>query len=214
MFKKSLKYFLIATINGIILTVMLALWTDKLELFFNDWVRQKEFLKIVGVCLLSLIGMRALVTYFRRKKITLPGYKVKTAALTTVLISSYLYINYPIKIINNTIVQREFRQQLALKIKPSNFLANGTDGKNLTIKEYQQITKMNWFPAIPAEAANINYTYDYDGFLPDYSFSLTYDLPIQVPVDTLNYKNGSFSKYQSFMTIDKIKRVTYTESLQ
>ena len=70
---------------------------------------------------------------------------------------------------------------------------------------------MNWFPKLPIEATNIMYNYQYDGFLPDYSFSLTYDLPKEMKVDSINYTNGDFSKYQSFEIIDNKKRVTYEE---
>ncbi len=73
---------------------------------------------------------------------------------------------------------------------------------------------MYWFPKLPDEAFNINYTYGYDGFLPDYLFTLTYDLPAQIKVDTINIKKGDFSKYQSFVTVDNIKRVRYSEGEQ
>ena len=212
MLKKSLKYLIIVTVNLILLTVLLALWTDKLELTFNDWIRPREFLKIVGFSLVSLIAIRILVDIFRHRNIMTRRLKIKIAALVTFLISSYLYIDYSTKIVRNVIVNRQFRSQIAGKIKPSNELANGTKGDSLTNKEYQQVTKMYWFPKLPAEASNIKYSYEYDGFLPDYLFTVTYDLPIQVQVEIMNYKKGDFSKYQSFVTIDNIKRVTYTES--
>ena len=130
------------------------------------------------------------------------------------LICSYLYIDYSTKVVNNVIRNGQFRNQIADKIKPSKFLAYGTKAESLTIKEYQQITKMHWFPKLPNEAFNINYNYAYDGFLPDYSFVLTYDLPAQIKVDTMNVKKGDFEKYQSFITMDNIKRVTYSEGEQ
>jgi hypothetical protein len=214
MIKKSLKYLTVAFINVILLTVLLAFWTDRLELTFNDWVRPREFLKIIGFTIVSLISMRILVSYFRHRNITATSSKIKIAALLTFLISSYLYIDYTTKLINNVILNGQFRNQIADKIKPSNILANGTKAESLTIKEYQQITKMYWFPKLPGEASNISYTYGYDGFLPDYLFTVTYDLPAQIMVDTMSIKKGDFSKYQSFVTIDNIKRVTYSEGEQ
>ncbi len=211
MLKKSLKYLIVVTANLIILTVLLALWTDKLELTFNDWVRPREFLKIAGISLASLIAIRILISFFRNKNITATSLKIKIATLLTFLISSYLYIDYSTKVISNVFVHRQFRNQIADKIKPSKQLANGTKGDSLTIKEYQQIAKMYWFPKLPIEASNIYYNYSYDGFLPDYLFTLTYDLPIQQTVDTINYKKGDFSKSQSFIIVDNKKRVTYSE---
>jgi hypothetical protein len=214
MIKKSLKYLTVAFINVIVLTVLLAFWTDRLELTFNDLVRPREFLKIVGFTMVSLISMRILVSYFRQRNITVTNSKIKIAALLTFLISSYLYIDYTTKLINNVMLNGQFRNQIADKIKHSNVLANGTKAESLTIKEYQQITKLYWFPKLPSEASNISYTYGYDGFLPDYLFTVTYDLPAQIMVDTMNIKKGDFSKYQSFVTIDNIKRVTYSEGEQ
>ncbi len=211
MLRKSLKYLLIVTVNLTVLTALLAFWTDKLELTFNDLVRPLEFLKILGFTALSLIGIRILVFYFRKKNIQVTRTKLKSAIVLTMLVSSYLYVDYSIKFVKNVIVNRQFRSAIANKIKPANGLANGTTAKNLTIKEYQFITGMNWFPKLPIEATNIMYNYQYDGFLPDYSFSLTYDLPKEMKVDSINYTNGDFSKYQSFEIIDNKKRVTYEE---
>ena len=214
MLKKSLKYIIIVAVNLILLTILLALWTDKLELTFNEWVRPREFLKIMAFNFLSLIAMRILITFYRRRNITTTRLKIKMASLLTFLISSYLYIDYSTKVIGNEIVNRQFRKQIADKIQPSNRLANGTKAENLTIKEYEQITKMYWFPKLPSEASNIQYDYGYDGLLPDYSFTLKYDLPLQIKVDTINYEKGDFLKYQSFEIFDNKKRVTYGEHEQ
>lgn len=214
MLKKSAKYLIIVVVNIIILTALLALWTDKLELIFNDWVRPREFIKIVTFSLVSLIAIRILVGIFRKRNITKRSLKLKISVLLTILISSFLYIDYSAKVISNVFINRQFRNQIAQKIKPFNELANGTQGSSLTIKEYQQITKMCGFPKLPDEASNIQYSYGHDQFLPDYSFTITYDLPIQNEVDAINYRKGDFSKYQSFVTTGNIKRVTYSESEQ
>ena len=81
----------------------------------------------------------------------------------------------------------------------------------MTNKEYQKITEINWFPKLPIEATNIEYDYQYDGFLPDYSFSLSYDLPQEINVDTINYKSEDFTKFQTFEILNNKKRVTYIE---
>jgi len=212
MLKKSFKYLTIATVNLIVLTALLAFWTDKLDRTFNDFVRPLEFLKILGFTTLSLISMRILIFYFRKKNIEATRTKLKSAIVLTLLISSYLYVDYSVKFVKNVILNRQFRNEITDKIKPANGLANGTTAENLTIKEYQEIAGMNWFPKLPIEATNIMCNYQYDGFLPDYSFSLTYDLPKEMKVDTINYESGDFTKYQTFELINNKKRVTYNES--
>jgi hypothetical protein len=88
MLKKSVKYLFIAIINLIVLTGLLVLWADNLELIFDDWIRPIEFLKIFGFTLFSLIGMRFLVSYFRKRNIQGVKKRIKLACLLTVLISS------------------------------------------------------------------------------------------------------------------------------
>lgn len=215
MIKKSLKYFAIVTVNLMLLTFLLALWTDRLELKLNSFVRPTEFLKIIGFCIASLIAIRILIYYIGRRNYAInKRTKIKLASLLTLLVSSYLYVEYASNTLMNIIIEKDFRQTLSDKIKPSKELANGTQAEGLTIREYQEISKYTGFKILPIAASNINYVYQYDGFLPDYSFSLTYDLPEQLNVESLNYKNGDFSKYQSFEIIDNKKRVTYEESEQ
>lgn len=214
MLKKSIKYLIIAAVNLIILSALLASWTDELELTFNEMVRPIEFLKILGFTTLSLIGMRILVFYFRKKNLQVTRTKLKFSILLTILISSYVYVDYSVKLVENVSVNRQFRNEIVSKIKPAKGLANGTTALNLTNKEYQKIAEMNWFPKLPIEATNIMYNYQYDGFLPDYSFTLTYNLPKKMKVDIINYESGDFSKYQTFEIVDDKKRVTYNESEQ
>ncbi|CAN5578375.1 hypothetical protein BH11BAC5_BH11BAC5_28510 [soil metagenome] len=213
MLKKSYKYLVIAIVNLTVLTILLAIWTDELELRFNDSATLIEIIKIIGFTFLTLIGMRMLVSFFRNKNITRTSFKIKISVLLTFLISSYLYTGYIAKIYSNVIINGQFRRQIAKKISDTKML-NGTKGENLTFIEYQQITKMSRFPTLPAEASNIQYAYDYDGFLPDYSFSLKYDLPKEMKVDTIDYKNEDFTQFKSFEIIGDKKRVTYFESDQ
>lgn len=110
------------------------------------------------------------------------------------------------------IIHGKFRNQIAAKIGPSNGFGNGSKGINLTNEEYQQIIKMCWFPKLPPQASNIQYNYGYDGFLPDYIFTLEYDLPVQMKVDTIDLQQGDFSRYRSFKIVGDKKRVTYIES--
>ena len=46
---------IIDIVNSGILTLMLALWTDRLELILNDFIRPIEFLKIICITIVSLI---------------------------------------------------------------------------------------------------------------------------------------------------------------
>ena len=210
MIKRSLKYLIIVAVNLLILTVMLFLWTDKLAITYNILLRPIEFLKIISFSLVSLISIRFLISFFRKQKITSIVTKIKAAALLTFLISSYLYVDYSSKIIRNKIISGKFRSRVGEKIETTTKL-NGTKADNLTIEEYKAIIKTTSFPQIPNEAQNIGFSYEYDGFLPDYFFSLTYELPMEIEVDTMNYQKPHFLKYQTFEIIGDKKKVIYNE---
>jgi hypothetical protein len=210
MIRKSFKYLLIAFVNAIILTLLLALWTDELELKLNEGVRFFGFLKIIGFTVAALVGMRMLVSYFRNINATGVRYKMKMCILVTFLISSYLYISYSSKAIKNVMIDGKFRREIAGKINATLNLHSGT-GDNLSMKEYKEVIKIFKLPKLPGEAANISYKYYYDGFLPDYSIELTYDMPLSAAIDIIDYTKGDFSKYQSYETLTDKKRVTFEE---
>jgi hypothetical protein len=210
--KRALKYLIVVIINLIILSVLLAIWTDSFELTFNSLVRPIEFLKVIGFSIVSLIGIRVFVWIFRKRKIYSIRKKVVISAIVTFLISSYLYVYYCSKIVENRFVNREIRKNIIDKIKPSNGLANGNKADNLTLTEYRFITKSNWFPDLPDSSINIGYIYEYDGFLPDYSFTLIYDLPKGYKIKEIDYQKGDFSKSQTIDLLNDRIRVTYNET--
>jgi hypothetical protein len=208
---KSAKYLTVSLINLAILCILLALWTDDVELTFNPFVRPLEFLKILVFGFLSLIAVRLYSFYLRKKGITTLSTKIKGAVVLTILISLYLYIVYAQRIVSNVIINGPLREQLAGKIKPCAGLANGTQAAGLTIKEYQTIVASTGFPPLPPAASNIEYRYQFDGFLPDYSLRLIYDVPPETPIATYDHSNGRYSNSQSVDVIGGIKRATYFE---
>jgi hypothetical protein len=202
----------VITINLVLLTIMLAIWTDKLELEFNDLVRPIEFLKLIGISILGLIILASSVSFFRKYKINSMKKRIKISVILMLVTSLYFYVDYSIKIYTNRVSNSELRNGIMEKVSPiENGLGFGSKANNLNIKEYSEITKVNWFKKIPSIAENIDYRYSYEGFLPDYSFSISYDLPKESQVDTLNFVDGSFSKKQSFKVVGNKVRVTYYE---
>ncbi|WP_299765357.1 hypothetical protein [uncultured Dokdonia sp.] len=184
----------------------MAYWTDFVELTFNSYVRPIQFLKIIGFTFLSLIGIRIAIGVFRKRK-TSSKKRIQISALITVLISSFLYFDYSKRIYENRIQKRELRKELALKIEPVNRLAFGTKADNLTFQEYQEITRIKWFPKLQKNADSISYYYTYDGFLPDYSFNVSYSLPKNVEIDSTEFKYGKIE----IDTIGNEKRISYSE---
>ena len=212
MLKKSIKYIFIATINWFLLWFLLEISTDKFDIRLKESYVENMIITISLITFLSLIGMRVFA-YLVRKRALQKTTKIKIAVAITILISSFLYVHLLIKYKNDIIGNNDFRNHIALKIQKSDWFY-GTKAKNLTIKEYQEIKKTNWFPNLPKEATNIDYYYEYEGFLPDYTFTLEYNLPKDIEVENISYEKDGFSKTQSFVLYKSRKRVTYGESLQ
>ncbi|HLO70277.1 MAG TPA: hypothetical protein VK167_05380 [Flavipsychrobacter sp.] len=187
---------------------MLYLWADKLELLFNDYVLFVESLKIVIVTIASLIAMRIAVVYFRKRNITNSHTKIVIVSILTILISAYLYISYAINIADHNFLNRKFRTQIAQKITYTYMSRKAT---NLSYKEYAFITDMTWFPKIDNHTTNISFSYEYDDFLPDYSFSLSYYIPKGAVVTMPTYTQRDLSKHQTIDTLGNKLKVHYQE---
>jgi len=146
------------------------------------------------------------IEYFRKRNTSIKN-RIRISTLMTILISSFLYFNYAKKVYENQIQNGELRKELAMKIEPANGLAFGTKADNLTFREYEEITKIKWFPKMQKSADSISYYYTYDGFLPDYSFNVSYSLPNTVEIDSTEFKYGEIK----IDTIGNKKRISYSE---
>lgn len=208
--KKPLVYIFIAIINWVFLRYLLKISTDTLDVQIEESYTGIGILIITIVTFLSLVGMRVFV-FIVRKKTLQEQTKIKVATIITLTISSFLYVHYLTKYKNDIIANGNFRNQIALKVKKSDWFF-GTQAINLTLKEYQEIKrKIKKLPNLPREATSIDYYYEYDGFLSDYNFSLEYNLPKHVKLDTVNYKKDGYTKTQSFIFLKNKKRIKYSE---
>lgn len=204
---------IIAIVNSGILTLMLALWTDRLELILNDFIRPIEFLKIICITIASLICVNILTKYLNKKDISIDK-KLRYSIVVTLIVSSFFYLDYTYLIIKNRFIDRNLRNSLFYKIQPSQTLAYGTNAKNLTFNEYNLLARKLQFLEIHPQSTNIQYEYAFDGFLPDYYIEISYDLPINILIDSFSISEAEFSKSLSFEVVGDLKRVSYSEMLQ
>ncbi|MEM6686440.1 MAG: hypothetical protein AAF617_11710 [Bacteroidota bacterium] len=163
--------------NLLVLTILLAIWTDPFEVAFNLGIRLFEFLKLIGISFLGLIVIRIAVTVFRKKQLYDIKKRIRISTYLIIGISSYFYVDYSIEIIDHRIIHANIRNSVMSKYNSFDSYPYGGTAANLTIQEYSEILKTTWFPELPKSAENIEYDYTYDGFLPDYSLTLKYDLP-------------------------------------
>jgi len=210
--KRSFKYLIIVFANFLLLFALLNLWVDNFELEFNTDAIFIETLKLIGISVLSLIALGIAVLLYQQWNIKSLKRKMVISTLIVVVMSSHFYFTYGKKMYQHQFTNREVRTSALSKIKPYEGSWFGNKAEKLTSREYKEITKVKGFPELPEEAENISFDYEYEGFLPDYSFSLTYDVPLSIRVDTMKYKDRSSSKSRSFEVVGTIKRVKYSES--
>jgi hypothetical protein len=213
MLRDFIKFLSIALINLLVLTVLLLLWTDEFELAFNEGVRAVEFLKTLGFTVASFGAAHLVLLLLKKRRVTEISVKIKIATLVTFLASSYLYVDYLSKIVNNRFANHQLRKSIIRKVQPANQMAYGTKADSLSFKEYQVIAGKRGFPKLPDAAMNISYIDAYDGFLPDYYFSMAYEVPKEMRADTFSLEKGDFIRQQSIEDLDSTKRVTYSEIL-
>lgn len=193
------------------LLVIHRLSIDELLVAFNPYTLIDALLVIAGVFLASLLGMRILVGWLKKKgNSDRLKKKLRYSVFLTLIISAYFYGDYFLRIHDRFFDER--RAKVMAKIEPAEMLAYGTKAEALTYKEYALLRQVTgWFPELPSRATNIAYVYSYDGFLPDYLFSLVYEVPLDEEVETIDYESGSFDKSQTYEIIDGRKIVTYAE---
>ena len=213
MIKKSFKYLLIISVNFIVLVILLEAWVDDYELTFNQGIYFYELFQLIGLSIILLFLLRIMVAVMRALKFNAKQSRIITSIAVALLLSSWFYIQYTKRICHNNHAYKKFRKELMQKVKPIKSGWEGSQANNLCLEEYQYILQTKSFPKIPNNAKNISYEYEYEGFLPDYSFSLIYDVPIASNVEIIDYKKNTFSKTQTFEIVENVKRVTYTEFL-
>lgn len=207
---KSLKYFIIALLNAVLLFYLSNTCYDELSNRFDSHL--DDFFKILVVIIVTLIGMRILVAYFRRKKIESTRTKIIVAIAFTLLVSSYLYVDFSYQLIHNKMLNRTFRSALNRKLKT---VMEGRYGERTKIacilsnSEYQEISQNHFLPKLPIEATNISLKCEFESFMGDYSVHVDYDVPLYVEVKTVEKEGGNWNENQSFETIGNIKRVSY-----
>ena len=211
--RKIHKYITTILVNFAVLLGLLRLWIDPFELALSPGVFFNEIFKIIEFSILSLIGLRILVIFFRKRNIQSVKQKIKYATLLTVVICSYLYVGYAVKIINNRFLNNKLRTELLDKTVIQRFNRfDNTFGKNLNIKEYRQIARILKLPKLQSEAKNIEYDCSKSGFLGyEYSISVTYNLPLDTEIEEINYSKDDFIKSQSVKKQNKTLRVKFEE---
>jgi hypothetical protein len=194
-----------------VLTTLFILSYDKFEQTFNQWGLLSEPIKILSFSFLSLIVLRLLVSFFRKKGITSVRKKIKLALMSTLLICSFLYIDFSVGLVNNCLINKSLRESILNKVEP-NIFTSGTTACNLVFEEYKQISKSSNFPKLPSNATNIFYNHSYDGFNFDYSFTVSYMLPLNTNIKEYEINEGGFYKSQKVEEFENYYKVTYTET--
>ena len=172
---------------------------DKIEQATNSLFAQ--FFLIFCISIFCLIGIRLLLYVLNRSNPSpeLETKKIRYSILVTLLISNWMYGSYSIEIVDQ--VFNENRRYVRDKIEIKNGYPEGSIGENLTGGEFNELAKRNWFPSIDESARNVSYTYTHDGFLPDYGFHLTYEVPESVEIEVILDTNGTYNKTQTFTLV-------------
>jgi len=146
-----------------------------------------------------------------RAKHNLRYKKLLFSAIVAVALSANLYSSYASKAYNR--LYHPAYQTLGSKVTDAHRMAFGTTATGLTLEEYNLLRELQPFEAAPPQATNITYVYAYDGFLADYLFELSYDVPASTPVKVMDVEEDRFEKTQRVDTLENHLRVHYSETL-
>jgi hypothetical protein len=210
--KKSFKYFLIVFINMLVLDYLFVKSTDELDYSFGFFLMYElELLKIIGLTIVALALIYVMVRIMNRMSITnLKIQKIISAILLTLFVSSYLYIDYTVKLYSRS--NDNTRASLNRKIKPDSEIygaGSTTIAEALTLEEYWLLVKIAGFPKVPDMAENISFSYWREDILPDHLFRLTYEIPVTVEIEEFEINERQFSEIQKVQILEGKKIVTY-----
>ena len=201
--------------NLLLLTGLLAIWTDELETTFDGWARPMGFALILIASLLSLIGIRIFLRI--RRKWPIGSTRKNLAVLTAIplLISSWLYLPYIRRTVVNGILDRQVRGEIIAKSNSSDRmrLAEGYGFKDLDPNQYHYLSRLDSLPAIPADATHIDYLYSYDGFLPDYYLKVAYDMPANAHIESYSREDERHFSFQTIQQMGEHLRVSFEQGI-
>ncbi len=214
--KKAFKYIPIIFVNFSILLLLSKLWIDPFEQALNNNTLFNEVAKIIGFSVLSLIGLLILSRIMRKRQVQLFNRKLIYSIVLTLLICSYLYTDYTIKIINNCLINNNTRSELLRKTVINNI--NATTfifAQNLTELEYNQFARTLDIPKLNRSAYNIDLNYnDTRSLMHEFSTQIKYDLPKDIGVKEFNYQSdkSDYQKNQTVEQIGNIQKVAFVKS--
>jgi hypothetical protein len=189
---------------------------DSFVLEFNPHWYLGEIFKVFAFSIAVLIGLRILVTFFRKKKLQSVRIKMKFSILVTIILSSYFYIDYTSRLINNKILNQKLRVELIQKVSTLDMGAyQMISAKNLTITEYNQLKQAKGYPNINNKATNIRFSNSYYSNLAgDYDLTISYLLPVEIEIESYKHQDGKvdYKEQQTIEKLGEIQKVTYEES--
>ncbi|WP_196893776.1 hypothetical protein [Aureivirga marina] len=165
---------------------------------------------MIGISLISLFFLWIATYWFKTFKINSKRKKNIFLIILTLLISSKFYYSYSTDIIHRiTSDKRIMINSIESKIQKNiEKYPYSLSAQKLILEEYEEIIKRNkGFPKIQKEAEDISYKYSYDGFLPDYTFRLSFQIPLNTKLDSTHLKFGKIS----LDTINYKIKVNYLE---
>lgn len=203
------KYTWFALLNFIVLSVLFFAGLDEIDWAIGLYIGHEAFHAFVYVCAWLVATIILRIMFRKRVNGFTKGQKWQHLVILFVVASGYLHMRYAYHLI-----QRKTdinRVGLLNKWEPSPSYPLGARADSLTYGEYLVLEKQMWFPHISEKSKNISFSYYYDGFLPDYSLRISYDVPLSVAVSSFNHDRGQNEKNQSVEVKDGWQHVDYTE---
>ncbi len=140
------------------------------------------------------------------------------------LCTGYKHFEYLSKFVDHQIINRStylgvcekknrYINFQMLESTDTTYSKTGSRAEHLTYKEYQMIDRSAGFFNLPKEAYDISYSYWFEGFLPDYRLSVSYNVPLGFSVETFSRMKEQFTASKSIDRLENELRVKHYEEL-
>ncbi len=192
------------------------LWIDPFEQALNSAIQFNEVTKIIGFSILSLIGLLILSRIMRKRPVQLFRRTLTYSIVLTLVVCSYLYAGYVVKIINNRTINNNTRSELLKKSVINNINATAfLVAQNLSKREYNQFARSLDLPKLNRDANNIQLNYDVTrALIFEYSINIEYSLPPNIKISEFEYKGDKkdYREYQTVKQDGEVQKVNYVKA--
>lgn len=208
-------HLLLISAHAVVLYFIAKLWIDEFELKISPH-RIDSQLNIIFVfsCVVVIVFLVKRIVQRKKQQTILQRFKI--SAVLTLIVFSWLYVDYTAQIIRNRLINQNVRAELLDKTFIGNMgRATFVNAKDLSYREYKQFARPLKLIKLNKKAYDITLDCDVTRNLAgEYATNITYSLSSSIDVKEFEYQGDrkDYKKSQTVEPVGEVQKVTFEEA--